>query len=177
MNRQRRWLAFGTVAVLGGGLGAWSAWRHYAPGEAELDVAELLYALNLPDSQGLAISLDQFRGQPLVVNFWATWCPPCIEEMPELSELQLAYQDRKLQILGLGIDSPDAISKFAGKLPVSYPLLVAGVGGAELSRRFGNRGGGLPYTVVIDRTGRVMHSILGRFRTPDLRRAIDAVVA
>lgn len=177
MNRQRRWLAFGAVAALGGGLGALAAWQRYAPGEAELDVSELLYGLNLPDSQGHAMGLDQFRGKPLVVNFWATWCPPCIEEMPELSELQQHYRGQGLQVLGLGIDSPDSIRKYAERHPMAYPLLVAGAGGSELARRFGNRGGGLPFTVVIDRAGKVTHSILGRFRYPDLRKAIEAVVS
>lgn len=177
MNARRRWLAFGTVAAVAGGLGAWTAWRRYAPDEGEIDAAQLLFALNLPDAQGFATGLDQLRGKPLVVNFWATWCPPCVEEMPELSELHQKYRDRGLQVVGLGVDSPDNIRKFSEQRPVAYPLLVAGAGGSELSRRFGNRAGGLPYTVVIDRSGRVTRRIIGRFKYQDLRDAIEAVVA
>jgi len=177
MTARRRWLAFGTVAAVAGGLGAWTAWRRYAPGEAEIDATHLLFALNLPDAQGAPVDVGRWRGRPLVVNFWATWCPPCVEEMPELSELHTKYEKSGLQVLGLGVDSPDNIRKFSVERPVSYPLLVAGAGGSELSRRFGNRAGGLPYTVVVDRSGRVTRRIVGRFRYQELRDAIEAVVA
>lgn len=175
MSPRRRWLAFATVAAVAGGLGAWTAWRRHAPGEGEIDAAELLFALNLPDAQGFATGLAQLRGKPLVVNFWATWCPPCVEEMPELDGLYREFEPKGLQVLGLGVDSPENIRKFVEQRPVAYPLLVAGAGGSELSRRFGNRAGGLPYTVVIDRSGRVTRRIVGRFRRQDLRDAIEAV--
>ncbi|MFA7665671.1 MAG: TlpA disulfide reductase family protein [Burkholderiaceae bacterium] len=176
MSTRRRWLALGTVGVIAGGLGALTAWRRYAPGSPDVEATELLFALNLPDAQGAPIGVGQWRGQPMVVNFWATWCAPCVEEMPELSELQSAYGPRGLQIIGLGIDSPDNIRKFSVERPVVYPLLVAGAGGSELTRRFGNQAGGLPYTVVVDRNGRITRRIIGRFRYADLRDAIEAVV-
>lgn len=177
MRARRRWLALATTAAVAGGLGAWTAWRRHAPGEPADEAAELLFALNLPDAQGAATGLGQWRGRPLVVNFWATWCPPCVEEMPELSELQTRFQDRGLQILGLGVDSPDNIRKFSVDRPVVYPLLIAGAGGSELARRFGNRSGGLPYTVIIDRNGKITRRIIGRFRYDDLRDSIEAIVA
>ena len=120
--------------------------------------------------------LLKLRGRPLVVNFWATWCAPCIEEMPELSAFQQQYASAGLQILGIGIDSPDNILQFSKERPVVYPLLMAGAGGSELSRRFGNKAGGLPYTVVLDRKGRVTARMIGRFRTAELRSAIEAVI-
>lgn len=171
----RRRFAIGTVAVAAGGLGAWTAWRRYAPDRPDDDAVSLLLALNLPDAQGQPVALERWRGQPLVVNFWATWCPPCVEEMPELSALQTQFQASGLQILGIGVDSPDNIRQFSEARPVVYPLLIAGAGGSELSRRFGNRSGGLPYTVVIDRRGRVTNRIIGRFKLDDLRNAIESV--
>ena len=96
--------------------------------------------------------------------------------MPELSEMQDDYGERGLQILGIGIDSDDNIRRFADKMPMSYPLLVAGAGGRELTRRFGNPSGALPYTAVVDRDGRIRHRILGRFDNADLRAAIAAAL-
>lgn len=93
------------------------------------------------------------RGQPAVVNFWATWCPPCVEEMPELSAFGDEFRDRGLRIVGIGIDSATNISQFSRKTPMSYPLLVAGTSGLELVRRLGNTAGALPFTVVVGRTG------------------------
>lgn len=172
----RRRFALGSVAVAAGGLGAWTAWRRYAPDRPDDDAVSLLLALNLPDAQGQPVALERWRGRPLVVNFWATWCPPCVEEMPELSALQTQFEASGLQILGIGIDSPDNIRQFSQTRPVVYPLLVAGAGGSELSRRFGNRSGGLPYTVVIDRRGRVTSRIIGRFKLADLRNAIESAI-
>lgn len=175
-SARRNWLALAAAGAAAGGLGAWSAWRHYSPDTPEAGATDLLFALNLPGTDDPAIDLGRWRGQPLVVNFWATWCAPCVEEMPELSELQQQYQAKGLQILGIGIDSPENIRKFSEQRPVVYPLLIAGAGGSELSRRFGNSSGGLPYTVVIDRSGRVQTRIIGRFKLDQLRGAIESVV-
>ena len=172
---RRRWLSFTAIAAAAGTLGAWTAWQRYAPGPADAEASTLLLALNLPDANGQAVALDQWRGRPLVVNFWATWCAPCIEEMPELSELQQHYKASGLQILGIGIDSPDNIRQFSKDRPVAYPLLIAGAGGSELARRFGNQSGGLPYTVVVDRSGQITSTIIGRFKLARLRDAIDSV--
>ena len=174
---RRTWLALAAVGAAAGGLGAWSAWRHYSPDAPEAGVTDLLFALNLPGTDDPAIDLGQWRGKPLVVNFWATWCAPCVEEMPELSALQQQFQAKGLQVLGIGIDSPENIRKFSEQRPVVYPLFIAGAGGSELSRRFGNSSGGLPYTVVIDRNGRVQTRIIGRFKLEQLRDAIESVVA
>jgi peroxiredoxin len=104
-----------------------------------------------------------------VLNFWATWCPPCIEEMPELSDLHADLSRRGLQTLGIAIDNATKVADFAAKRPVSYPLAVAGMSGTELVRQFGNPTGALPFTVLIDRDGRIVHRILGRFDIVKLR--------
>jgi thiol-disulfide isomerase/thioredoxin len=110
-------------------------------------------SLTLPDAAGQAQALAQWRGRILVVNFWATWCGPCVEEMPELSSLQSEHDPGQVQIIGIGVDSASNIAQFQAKSPVAYPLLVAGAGGIELSRNFGNEVGGLPFTVIIDARG------------------------
>ncbi|RPH58122.1 MAG: TlpA family protein disulfide reductase, partial [Burkholderiales bacterium] len=120
--------------------------------------------------------LASLRNQPAVVNFLATWCPPCLEEMPELSDLAVEFGPSGLHIVGIGIDSPSNIRQFSETTPMGYPLLVAGTSGLELVRRLGNSAGALPFTVVLDRNGRIVWRTLGRFSTDALRAAIrDAV--
>lgn len=177
MNRnRRRWIAAGAVALGFGGFGAWVASRRYALHTADHSAVALLFELTLPDAQGREIALSEWRGKPLVLNFWATWCPPCVGEMPELSEMQHDYGARGLQILGIGVDSASNIRDFAEKSPMSYPLLVAGAGGSELTRRFGNQMAALPFTAVVDRDGRIRHRILGRFDNEELRAAISGLL-
>ncbi len=177
MNAGRRiWIAGAALALGFGGFGAWVASRRYALDSADHSAVDLLLGLTMPDAKGSEVRLAEWRGRPLVVNFWATWCPPCVGEMPELSEMQLDYADRGLQILGIGVDSDANIRQFAEKMPMSYPLLVAGAGGTELTRRFGNQSGALPFTAVVDREGRIRHRILGRFDNADLRAAISATL-
>lgn len=171
MNR-RHWLGIGAVAIAFGGLGAWVASRRHSLDRADTDAIELMLAFTLPDAAGQPFALSALRGAPMVVNFWATWCPPCVEEMPELSELHGEFAPRGVRIVGIGIDSAVNIRQFSEKTPVSYPLLVAGNGGLELVRRFGNNAGALPYTLVLDRGGRVVWRTLGRFQNAALRSAI-----
>lgn len=177
MNRDRRvWVAGAALALGFGGFGAWVASRRYRLASADHSAVDLLLELTLPDALGHEVRLSEWRGRPLVVNFWATWCPPCVGEMPELSQMQDDYAAHGLQIIGIGIDSEQNIREFSTKRPVSYPLLVAGVGGTELTRRFGNTSGSLPFTAVVDREGRIRHRILGRFDNAALRAEIAAAL-
>jgi thiol-disulfide isomerase/thioredoxin len=117
---------------------------------------------NLPDTQGQTHALSEWRGKVLLVNFWATWCPPCVEEMPELVDLQNSSGIKNLQIVGIGVDSPSNIQQFTKKFQISYPILVAGMEGTEIARTLGNQAGGLPFTVLLDAEGRVRQTYLGR---------------
>lgn len=128
-----------------------------------------LYAQSLNDLQGTPQPLSQWRGKPLLVNFWATWCAPCVQEMPELSELADADGGKSFNVIGIGIDSPSNMKEFADKLKIAYPLYVGGMGGTELSREFGNQAGGLPYTVLIGADGQVRKTYLGKLKFDELR--------
>jgi thiol-disulfide isomerase/thioredoxin len=128
-----------------------------------------LFAQTLPDAKGQAQALEQWRGKAIVVNFWATWCPPCIQEMPELNLLQAELGPKGMQILGIGIDSPSNIAEFSTKYKIAYPLYVAGMGGTALAQDFGNQTGGLPYTVLIGADGHVKKTYLGRLDFNKLR--------
>jgi thiol-disulfide isomerase/thioredoxin len=133
---------------------------------------QALWASTLPDAAGQQQSLAQYKGHPLVVNFWASWCGPCVAEMPELSALQGQYSQKGIQFVGIGVDSAENIQGFLHKVKVSYPIYVAGFGGGELARAFGNSAGALPFTVVIDAHGQVKYTKLGPVDAVALRHAL-----
>jgi peroxiredoxin len=173
---RRRWLTAGIAAGFAA-LGGWIAWQRLTPSPADADAVALLYALNLPDPAGAPYDLGQLRGKTVVLNFWATWCPPCIDEMPELAELHREIISRHGTVIGIGVDSAANIREFAEKHRFPYPLVVAGVGGAELARRFGNQSGALPFTVVIDAKGRIVERKLGRIQLPRLRATVQDLLS
>jgi thiol-disulfide isomerase/thioredoxin len=137
-------------------------------------VAEL-YKQTLPDAAGTAQALAQYKGKALLVNFWAPWCGPCVQEMPELSALAVGDEGKKLQVVGIGIDSPSNIAEFSNKYKITYPVLVAGMSGTELSRQFGNSGGGLPFTVLIGADGQVKKTYLGHLKFDELRKDLASL--
>lgn len=166
---KKKIVAFAAVALLCGGLGAWVGHRQTAPATPETAAVAALLAQTMNDSSGQPQALAQWKERPLVVNFWATWCAPCVDEMPELSALQQEVGPRGIQILGIGIDSPSNITEFGTKYKIGYPLYAGGMSGTELSRRFGNQAGGLPFTVLIDRQGQVRKTYLGRLNMDELK--------
>jgi thiol-disulfide isomerase/thioredoxin len=140
-----------------------------APAASAHPAAANLYAQTLNDLSGKPQALAQWKGKPLLVNFWATWCGPCVQEMPELSALANEEAGKRFNVIGLGIDSPSAMSEFAAKHDIRYPLYVGGMGGTELSRGFGNTNGGLPFTVLIGADGQVRKTYLGKLKFDELK--------
>jgi thiol-disulfide isomerase/thioredoxin len=124
--------------------------------------AGALMAVRLADVEGRQQPLDQWRGKVLVVNFWATWCEPCREEIPAFVKLQEKYRARGLQFVGIAIDQRDKIQIFAQQFGINYPVLLGGIDAVEISRQSGNRVGALPFTVVLDRHGRIVGRELGK---------------
>jgi peroxiredoxin len=173
---RRRWLTAGLAAGFAT-LGGWVAWRRFTPSQGTDDAVALLYAQTLPDHAGQAYDLGQLRGKVVVLNFWATWCPPCIEEMPELAELHREIEARNGTVIGIGIDSAANVREFAEKHRFPYPLVVAGIGGTELARQFGNSIGALPFTAVFDSGGRIVERKLGRIRIDSLRAVVHRALA
>jgi thiol-disulfide isomerase/thioredoxin len=173
MNR-RSLLLYGSTGLAAAVIGGAFAWRREA-GSGDPAV-RLLFEQPMAAPDGAPKTLAAYRGRMLVVNFWATWCPPCVDEMPDLERLQAQFGTRA-QIVGIGIDSAKNINEFTKKVPVSYPLLVAGVTGSELSRQLGNTTGGLPFTVLIDANARVHERISGRIKPEALLATVNAVTA
>lgn len=131
-----------------------------------------LLSSTLNDAMGTPQSLSGWAGKPLLVNFWAPWCAPCVEEMPELSALQTELGAAKIQFIGIGIDTQENIRQFSSRFPISYPHYIAGMPGAELSAQFGNRSGGLPFTVLIGEDGHIIKTFLGKLNMPELRNEL-----
>ncbi|HCE08769.1 MAG TPA: alkyl hydroperoxide reductase [Oxalobacteraceae bacterium] len=171
MSRQR-FFVYAASALLFGSIGIYFGSRKLPAESPMAAAASQLFALSLPDATGKPHALSQWKGKSLVVNFWATWCGPCVQEMPELSALQTESKFKNMQIIGIGIDSERNIAEFSSKYSITYPLYVSGMAGAELARRFGNLSGGLPFTVLIGPEGQVKKTYLGRLKLAELRRDI-----
>jgi thiol-disulfide isomerase/thioredoxin len=134
-----------------------------------------LFAQSLIDAAGQPQSLSQWKGKAVLVNFWATWCAPCVDEMPELSELQTEIASRQIHVLGIGIDSTANIAQFASKYKISYPLYTGGLSGIDLSRQLGNKTGGLPFTVLVGQDGQVKKTYLGRLKIEEVRKDLASL--
>lgn len=139
------------------------------------NAVEQLWQATPPAAAGTSQPLAAFKGKPVVVNFWASWCGPCVKEMPTLSALQREYQKKGVTFIGLGVNSEKNVNDFLKKVPVDYPVYVTGFGGADLARGFGNNAGGLPFTVVIDSKGAVRATKLGEVNEAELKRTLDAL--
>ena len=165
LSRMPRWAVYavaGAFAVVAGA-GTWALTARLAsdvpPARDSAALAEasaMLFATELPDPKGTKQPFEQWKGQVIVVNFWATWCVPCREEMPQFIKMQAAYGKQGLTFVGIAIDKPERVSRFAEEIGVNYPLLVGDLSAFDLARKAGNAGDLLPYTVVIDRQGRIV---------------------
>jgi thiol-disulfide isomerase/thioredoxin len=131
--------------------------------------AASLYSQSLNDLSGKPQALAQWKGKPLLVNFWASWCAPCVQEMPELSALAAKDGGKRFHVIGIGIDSPSNLVQFTQKTKVAYPLYVGGIGATDLARGLGNDKGGLPYTVLIGADGKVIKTYLGKLKFDQLK--------
>jgi len=132
-----------------------------------------LFAASFPDVNGQPHTLSQYRGKWVVLNFWATWCEPCREEMPELSALHTENARNNLVVLGIAVDDVGAINAFSKDSPVSYPLLAADMQGMELATQLGNNKGVLPFTAIIRPDGSVQNVFFGRVSKALLEKALS----
>ena len=124
------------------------------------------------DPQGQSIDTNYWKNKTIVINFWASWCPPCVEEMPLLAKLSQDSDPQKVVFIGIGIDSPSNIREFLAKTSVPYPIVVGGISGSEWGKRLGNAQGALPYTIIIDSKGNKVFSKLGKITEDDVNNSI-----
>jgi peroxiredoxin len=176
MNSRATWVAIIACALFAAGAGFWVG--SHAPGHQVDDTTtRLLFKQTWPDAAGKPVGLEQFRGKVVVLNFWATWCPPCVEEIPEFSRVHTELQSQGVQFLGLAVDTAENVAKFVSEVPASYPMLVGGTNAIELARMLGDDQSALPYTLIIDREGHLSSRHLGRLQERELRAALAPLLA
>ena len=169
MSSRRKMMYAG--AALGAGLAGAAWWRFMAPPGAEASrSADPFWGLELETPDGAPLKISRFAGQPLLVNFWATWCPPCVEELPMLSRFAQEQQSRGWRVLGLAVDQPSAVRAWLAKSPLAFPVAMAGLGGTDLSKRMGNLSGALPFSVAFSASGEVLQRKGGKLTPEDLAR-------
>jgi len=174
-NAWLRWaLVIGAaLAALGGGLYFGLEQRNESPAPA---AATGLMGLALPDVTGKEQRIDQWKGKVIVVNFWATWCAPCREEMPEFIKAQSEYGAKGLQFVGIAVDQADKVAQFEKEIGLNYPSLVGGFGAMELSKSLGNKLMALPFTVIVDRQGAIVHTQLGLLKPDKLTQIVKQLL-
>jgi len=170
------WLKRNSTLLLAGvaalAIGAWFGWMRLQTNPAT-SLAPL-WAAELIDLGGKKVNMASLRGKPLIVNFWATWCGPCKEEMPDFQRLAVGEMKDRIRVVGIGIDNADNMRSFAEKIGITYTLLEGGAESVDLLKALGNPVGGLPFTLVIDAQGKTVMVRLGKASYEDL---VDAAKA
>jgi thiol-disulfide isomerase/thioredoxin len=134
-------------------------------GLAVAERGQVIPTLQLPDLEGQSLALPAAHlGRPQLINFWASWCGPCIEEMPELDRFAASQDGNGVQVVGIALDDADAVRAFLQRIPVDYPILIDAAGPADSGVQLGNLKGVLPYTVLVDAQGRLVKQKIGPFQ-------------
>jgi thiol-disulfide isomerase/thioredoxin len=112
---------------------------------------------SLPDVSGKQHSLSEWQGKIRIINFWATWCPPCLEEIPEFINLQNDFKDKNLQFIGIAVEDKQAVEQYLKTIPINYPMLIGGEEGIALSQQLGNIINAVPFTVFVNQQGQIVY--------------------
>ena len=171
MARTARVVAVAAVAAVALAAGVYFALERRTTAVDAVAVSALTRTV-FPDLAGEQLSLERWRGKVIVVNFWASWCPPCRDEIPGLVRMQRKFAANGVQIVGIAFDSAAKSRQAATELGINYPVLIAGLETIDLTRKLGNRAGGLPYTLVLDRQELPVTTHLGILSEPDLERIL-----
>ena len=160
----RRLVVVAAAGLAAAAIGAGTAWRrarHDAEDAAAPEVTIDLWTLEFQSVDGAPVKMASWRGRPLLLNFWATWCGPCVVEMPLLDRFARVQPLKGWQVLALAVDQPDPVRRFIAERTLTLPIAIAGAVGLDLSRHLGNAGGGLPFTVAFDSSGAAVQRRLG----------------
>ncbi len=166
----RRRIVLGAAAAIAGAAGVGFAWWRYQPHAMDVGAEGQFWTQQFDTLDQKPLAMGAFKGRPLVLNFWATWCPPCVEELPLLDAFYGQNSAKGWNVIGLAVDQADAVRTFLRKVPLQFPVALAGLGGTSLSKSLGNLTGALPFTVVFDANGVVAHRKMGLVTTDDLAK-------
>lgn len=169
---QKGWIVATAVIALAAGVGVRLLWQ---PTSAPAEQAGLSFSF--ADLDGKQRSIEEWRGKVVVVNFWATWCGPCKQEMPGFAEMQHRLADRGVQFIGIAVDDAESVQAFLREVPVDYPILIAGDAGSALAGQLGNIIGVLPFTVIVDRQGGIVQRKFGELTQNQLNELLAPLLA
>jgi peroxiredoxin len=176
-NSGRRSLFIGLVLATGlisGGVAF--LWGSFTGSKTPTTISPAaLYSVQFRGADGKPIALGQWQGKVLLLNFWATWCAPCREEIPSLIEVQRRFSTKGVQVVGIAIDTPEKIGPFSQEMGINYPIVTDEEGGISLSKRLGNRASVLPFTAIVDRQGRVIFANTGALTSRQIEEQIKKV--
>jgi peroxiredoxin len=173
VNKVIRWPLLVIVALIAG-IGGYVAYQFQQGPLPATGPARPLF--QLPDVNGVERDIREWDGKVLVINFWATWCPPCLREIPEFIELQKTFGPRGLQFIGVALDQPDKVKTFIEEHGINYPILVSEEKGTVVTKEYGNDLGVLPYTAFIDRQGQLLHTHAGALDKKTTERLISPLL-
>lgn len=173
---KRRNMLYASAGAVAACAGAGAAWWTARPAGADApssrdagaQAVELFWRMRFETPGGVALPMERFRGKRLLVNFWATWCPPCVEELPLLDAFYQQNSALNWQLVALAVDQPAAVRNWLQSRPLSFAVGVAGPGGIQLSKSLGNVAGGLPFSLLFGASGELLQRQVGKLSAQTL---------
>ncbi len=168
-NLNRRHAVLVGAGTLAAAAGVGVGFYRYSASALSPDAIQTLWSAEFDTPSGERLAMSAFQGKPLVLNFWATWCPPCVEEMPLIEAFYQQNYSKGWQVVGLAIDQPSRVRHFLSQASITYPIALAGMNGSELGQKLGNSQGSLPFTLVLNAHGDVIQQKLGKLGAEEIK--------
>ena len=171
---RRHWILAG-LGVTAGLAGALVAWQKFQPHAVMDEAIQNFWSQEFEKPEGGTLFMKALQGKPLLINFWATWCPPCIEELPLIDAFFNQNKSKSFQVVGLAVDQPSMVRRYLSQRPLSFPVGLAGFNGTELGKTLGNSQSVLPFSVIFDAKGRLLAQKAGKLDQSDLEAWLKKV--